>query len=84
MKISEVRGMTTPEIESKVDDAREELFKLRFQFRTGQLTDYSRIVVGRQTIARMLTILRERQLAEQLAAAAKPAASQPAGEGEKA
>jgi len=84
MKISEVRGMTTPEIEGKVDDAREELFKLRFQFRTGQLTDYSRIVVGRQTIARMLTILRERQLAEQLAAAAKPTASQPAGEGEKA
>src|SRR5579859_724661 len=54
MKISEVRGMTTPEIESKVDDAREVLFKLRFQFRTGQLTDYSRIVVGRQTIARMI------------------------------
>jgi len=78
MQITEIRGMSTSEIESKVDDAREELFKLRFQFKTGQLTDYSRIVAGRRTVARLLTILRERQLAEQLAAA------KPAGEGETA
>jgi large subunit ribosomal protein L29 len=91
MQISEIRGMSTSEIEGKVDDAREELFKLRFQFKTGQLTDYSRIVEGRHSIARLLTVLRERQLAEQLAAAAQPAApaqppaaGQPAGEGEKA
>jgi large subunit ribosomal protein L29 len=73
MRISEIRGLSTSEIEGKVDDAREEQFKLRFQFRTGQLTDYSRIVVGRRTIARLLTVLRERELAEKLA-----------GEGEKA
>jgi large subunit ribosomal protein L29 len=73
MRVSEIRGLSTSEIEGKVDDAREEQFKLRFQFRTGQLTDYSRIVVGRRTIARLLTVLRERELAEKLA-----------GEGEKA
>ncbi len=79
MRISEIRGLQTAEIESKLDDAREELFKLRFQFKTGQLTDYSRLVVSRRTIARMLTVLRERELAEKLAAASKPA-----GEGEQA
>ena len=78
MRISEIRGLQTAEIESKLDDAREELFKLRFQFKTGQLTDYSRLAAGRQTIARLMTVLRERELAAELAAAAKPAA-----EGEK-
>jgi large subunit ribosomal protein L29 len=68
MRISEIRGLSTSEIEGKVDDAREEQFRLRFQFRTGQLTDYSRIVVSRRNVARLLTVLRERELA------AKPAA----------
>ena len=79
MLISEVRGMSTSEIEGKVDDAREELFRLRFQFQTGQLTDYSRLVVSRRSVARLLTVLRERELAAALAA---PGAA--AGEGEKA
>jgi large subunit ribosomal protein L29 len=68
MRISEVRALSTPEIESKLDDAREELFKLRFQFRTGQLTDYSRLSAGRRTVARLATVLRERELAAQMAA----------------
>jgi large subunit ribosomal protein L29 len=79
MRISEIRGLSTSEIEAKVDDAREELFKLRFQFKTGQLTDYSRIAEGRRSVARLLTVLRERELAAGLANA-EPAA----GEGEKA
>ena len=79
MRISEIRGLQTAEIEGKLDDAREEQFKLRFQFKTGQLTDYSRFVAGRKTIARLMTVLRERELADKLAAA-----SQPAAEGEKA
>ena len=73
MRVSEIRGLSTSEVEGKLDDAREEQFKLRFQFNTGQLTDYSRIVVSRRTIARLLTVLRERELAEKLA-----------GEGEQA
>ena len=73
MRISEVRAMATAEIEGKLDDTREELFKLRFQFKTGQLTDYSRLTERRRAVARLLTVLRERELAQKLA-----------GEGEQA
>lgn len=68
MLISEIRNMSTSELESKLDGAREELFKLRFQFRTGQLTDYTRLKATRRAIAQMSTVLRERELAGQLAA----------------
>lgn len=63
MRSEEIRALSTDEISSKLDDAREELFKLRFQFRTGQLKDYSRLRVTRRTIARFSTVLRERALA---------------------
>ena len=66
MLIREIRALTTPEIESKLDDAREESFKLRFQFKTGQLTDYSRLKFTRRTIARLQTVLRERVLAAEM------------------
>jgi large subunit ribosomal protein L29 len=68
MLITELRNMSTSELETKLDNTREELFKLRFQFKTGQLTDYSRLSAARRTIAQMSTVLRERELAEQLAA----------------
>ncbi len=71
MKISEIQALATPEIESKLEDTREELFHLRFQFKTGELTDYSRLKDARRTIARLETVLRERQLAAQLAAEEK-------------
>ena len=71
MKISEIRALATPEIETKLEDTREELFHLRFQFKTGELTDYSRLTATRQTVARLETVLRERQLAAQLAAEEK-------------
>jgi large subunit ribosomal protein L29 len=70
MLMNDVRNMTTGELETKLDDTREELFKLRFQFKTGQLTDYSRLHMTRRTIAQMSTVLRERELAEQMRAAA--------------
>ncbi len=68
MTTSEIRALATGEIEAKLDDAREELFKLRFQFKTGQLTDFTRLQVARRSIARLSTILRERQLAAELMA----------------
>ncbi len=71
MKISEIQALATPEIEAKLEDTREELFHLRFQFKTGELTDYSRLKASRRTIARLETVLRERQLAAQLAAEEK-------------
>lgn len=71
MNSKDIRGLSTAEIESKLDAAREELYKLRFQFKTGQLTDYSRLGHSRRVIARFETILRERRLADELAAKGK-------------
>ena len=68
MNSKDIRGLSTAEIESKLDAAREELYKLRFQFKTGQLTDYSRLRAARRNIARLATIMREREIAAQLAA----------------
>lgn len=68
MTVTEIRALATGEIEAKLDDAREELFKLRFQFKTGQLTDPSRLPLARRNIARLATVLRERQLAAELTA----------------
>ena len=67
MRISEIRALGTPELEGKLDDTREELFKLRFQFRSGQLTDYTRLQATRRSVAQIATVLRERELAAELA-----------------
>lgn len=64
MKPEQIRLMTTEEIKARLADARQELVNLRFQMTTGQLTDTSRIKQTRRLIARYLTILRERELAE--------------------
>jgi large subunit ribosomal protein L29 len=66
MNSKEIRALQTGEIETKLDDAREELYKLRFQIATGSLTDTSRMRVIKRDIARLLTIIRERQLAAAL------------------
>ncbi len=68
MKISEVRALQSGEIETKLDDSREELFKLRLQLTTGQMTDTSRVAVVKQDVARYLTVLRERAIAAELSA----------------
>ena len=71
MKISEIRILQSGEIEGKLDNAREELFKLRFQITTGQMSDTSRLTMVKRDIARCLTVLRERQLAAELSAKAE-------------
>ena len=63
MKASEMRDMTSAELASKLDDAYQELFNLRFQRTTGQLTNTDRFQQVRKDIARVKTILRERELA---------------------
>lgn len=63
MKASELREMSNAELASKLDDAYQELFNLRFQRTTGQLTNTARFRQVRKEIARMNTILRERELA---------------------
>lgn len=68
MQAKDARGLSNEELQTKLDDAREELFKLRFQMFTGQLRDSSRLRSTRRTIARLSTILRERAIAATLAA----------------
>lgn len=64
MKAEEIRALSNDEIRSRLDDAREELMNLRFQMAVGGLTDYTRLGYTRRTIARMLTILNEREWSE--------------------
>ncbi len=62
MKVNEIRDLTSEEIENKIQEIKEELFNLRFKQATGNLEKPSRIKELRKTIARMKTILREREL----------------------
>ncbi|RAV10263.1 50S ribosomal protein L29 [Paenibacillus contaminans] len=62
MKASDIRNLTTAEIELKISGFKEELFNLRFQLATGQLDNPTRIRDVRKEIARAKTILREREL----------------------
>ena len=68
MKIKDVRALQSGEIEHKLEESREELFKLRFQATTGQLTDSSRLGMVKRDIARYETVLRERTLAVAMSA----------------
>ena len=61
MNAKEVRALSAEEIKAKIADARHELFNLRFQQTTGQLTDTSRLRNLRRDIARLETILNEMQ-----------------------
>ena len=63
MKTSELRDLSTDDLNSRMKDSSEELMNLRFQLATGELTDYTRLRYTRRMIARMSTILRERALA---------------------
>ncbi len=65
MKTAEIRLLSVAEIHSKLADERQELMNLRFQTVTGQLTDTSSLPKIRREIARLETILREKELAVQ-------------------
>ena len=62
MKVKEIRELSTEEINAKLFEAKQELFNLRFQQATGSLEKPSRINELRKLVARMKTILREREL----------------------
>ncbi len=59
MKTSELRDLSEEELGKKLSDLKDELFSLRFQSVTGQLSNYMKISEVRQDIARVKTILRE-------------------------
>jgi large subunit ribosomal protein L29 len=59
---SPMREMEDDELETKLREAKEELFNLRFQAATGQLESHGRLNAVRKDIARIYTIMREREL----------------------
>ena len=62
MKANEFRDMTQDELNEKCSELKSELFNLRFQLATGQLENPMRIREVKKDIARVKTILREREL----------------------
>lgn len=64
MKAWELRELSSAEIQNRLNDGYEELFNLRFQWSMGQLKDNTRMTQVKRDIARMKTILRERELVE--------------------
>jgi len=59
---TEYRGLEDDELVAKLSDAKEELFNLRFQAATGQLENHGRLRAVRKDIARIYTVIREREL----------------------
>ena len=62
MKVKEIRELTTEQIVAKIKETKEELFNLRFQQATGNLEKPSKIRELRHQIARLKTVMREREL----------------------
>jgi large subunit ribosomal protein L29 len=62
LSASELRASSPEELVSKLAEAKEELFNLRFQGATGQLESHGRLRAVRKEIARIYTVLREREL----------------------
>ena len=58
----ELRQLSTDELTQKLRDSKEELFNLRFQAATGQLESHGRLGAVRKEIARIYTVIREREL----------------------
>ena len=65
MKASDIRAKTTDELLNQLSELRKEQFNLRFQRATGKLTNTARIREVKRQIARIKTIQRERELAQQ-------------------
>ena len=63
MEARELHDLTIEELNEKHRQFKEELFNLRFQNAIGQLKNSSRIHVVKKTIARVLTVVREKQMA---------------------
>lgn len=62
MKVTELRDLSVAELEAKLAECKQELFNLRFQNAINQLDNPKRIGDVKKTIARIKTIIREREL----------------------
>lgn len=58
----ELRELNAEELKTRLTEAKEELFNLRFQAATGQLTNNRRLRTVKRDIARIYTVVREREL----------------------
>ena len=63
MSVSDLRELTSEELEEALTEAKEERFNLRFQVATNQLDNTARLKSVKREIAQILTVIRERQLA---------------------
>jgi large subunit ribosomal protein L29 len=63
VKMAELRDLQDEELETRFAEAKAELFNLRFQHVTGQLDNYARLEQVKRDVARILTLLREREIA---------------------
>ncbi len=61
-RTAELRGIDQDELRNKLAEARSELFNLRFQVAAAQLSNVARIRTLKREIARILTLLREKEL----------------------
>jgi large subunit ribosomal protein L29 len=59
----EIRALADAELETRLGEAKQELFNLRFQLVTGQLDNTARIGQSKKQVARIETVLREREIA---------------------
>jgi large subunit ribosomal protein L29 len=66
MQAQEIRTWTTEELRSRLEEAYRELFALRRELAMGRLEDHNRITAVKRDIARMRTVLRERELVAEL------------------
>ena len=62
MKANEIRGMTAAELETKLSELKKDLFMLRMQHATNHLDNPTKISAVRRDIARIKTVIREKQL----------------------
>jgi len=66
MQVQEIRMLSDNEIQNKLDEAYQSLFRLRFDWASGQLEDNNRMRDVKKDIARLKTILREREIAAEI------------------
>ena len=73
MEVREMRSWTAEELHRRQDEALQELFNLRRELALGRLEDHNRIAAVKREIARIKTVLREREISAELIAAGEEA-----------
>ncbi len=63
-ELKDLRGLTIAELKQKAFETKERLFNLRFQLRTGHLSDFSHVKATKREYAQIQTVISEKRLAE--------------------